>query len=285
MSKWTFPLHFIDFETARGVLPYFKGQKPNELIAFQFSHHVIYENGDIEHSGQYLEVGSNQNPNLNFIRELKCQLSSDNGTIFCFSDYEMVVLAWLKSYVSEVGCSDSDEIILFIDDVLGSNCERRIVDLMEVYKSFIYLPETKGSNSIKEVLPAVLNQSNLIQTLYAEPIYGSRAPIKSLNFYHPVAWIKKENGRVINPYELLPIMNENSAVQLKVKNGGAAQAAYSILQSKEVEEGHAQYLRSSLLQYCELDTLAMIMIYQYFTEVVNSLEYFSAEIQNDSETS
>jgi len=52
-----------------------------------------------------------------------------------------------------------------------------------------------------------------------------------------------------------------------VKNGGAAQAAYSLLQTNEIDPSLKGYLESSLLQYCELDTLAMVMIYQYFQEV------------------
>jgi len=39
------------------------------------------------------------------------------------------------------------------------------------------------------------------------------------------------------------------------------------LQSKALDPSEKEYLESSLLQYCELDTLAMVMIYQYFSEV------------------
>ena len=42
MMTWTFPLHFIDFETSSPPLPYFKADKPYDIIPFQFSHHVMY---------------------------------------------------------------------------------------------------------------------------------------------------------------------------------------------------------------------------------------------------
>lgn len=45
MKKWTYPLHFIDFETYLGAVPLFKGNRPNEEIAYQFSHHIGYEDG------------------------------------------------------------------------------------------------------------------------------------------------------------------------------------------------------------------------------------------------
>ena len=43
MASWVFPLHFIDFETARVAIPLFAGQRPYANIAFQFSHHLIDE--------------------------------------------------------------------------------------------------------------------------------------------------------------------------------------------------------------------------------------------------
>ncbi len=48
MSSWVYPLHFIDFETTMVALPFNKGRKPYEGIAFQFSHHVIQEDGEVE---------------------------------------------------------------------------------------------------------------------------------------------------------------------------------------------------------------------------------------------
>ena len=41
MAKWKFPLHFIDFETSKSALPFYKGLRPYEQIAFQFSHHKV----------------------------------------------------------------------------------------------------------------------------------------------------------------------------------------------------------------------------------------------------
>jgi hypothetical protein len=76
-----------------------------------------------------------------------------------------------------------------------------------------------------------------------------------------------ESGDVVDPYSLLPILDEVPEGMMKVKNGGAAPAAYSLLQSGRLDGPQREYLKNSLLQYCELDTLAMVMIYQYFCEV------------------
>ena len=59
MNSWTYPLHFIDFETAMPAIPFNKGERPCLGLAFQFSHHIMYEDGRVEHAGQYLndEIG------------------------------------------------------------------------------------------------------------------------------------------------------------------------------------------------------------------------------------
>jgi hypothetical protein len=53
-----------------------------------------------------------------------------------------------------------------------------------------------------------------------------------------------------------------------VNNGGAALTAYGKLQYTDMMEEERLALRAALLKYCELDTLAMVMIYECFREVV-----------------
>jgi hypothetical protein len=47
ISTLVYPLHFIDFETSMVALPFNENQRPYEQIAFQFSHHVYYQDGRI----------------------------------------------------------------------------------------------------------------------------------------------------------------------------------------------------------------------------------------------
>ena len=54
MASWTYPLHFIDFETTMVAIPFHKGRRPYEQTAFQFSHHVISEDGKITHQDEYI---------------------------------------------------------------------------------------------------------------------------------------------------------------------------------------------------------------------------------------
>ena len=55
IHSWRYPLHFIDFETSRVAIPYTRGMRPYEQIAFQFSHHTVAADGSIRHAGQWLE--------------------------------------------------------------------------------------------------------------------------------------------------------------------------------------------------------------------------------------
>ena len=66
MDSWVYPLHFIDFETTATALPFTKGRRPYEGVAFQFSHHMVYEDGRVEHAGQFLDTTIGYFPKLRF---------------------------------------------------------------------------------------------------------------------------------------------------------------------------------------------------------------------------
>ena len=80
-------------------------------------------------------------------------------------------------------------------------------------------------------------------------------------------WIEFENGMVKDPYLLLPRMFEDVAdIKLQLLSdddqlrGGAASAAYARMQFVDMSDYERSELRQALLKYCELDTLAMVMI-------------------------
>ena len=152
-----------------------------------------------------------------------------------------------------------------------------MVDLCDIVKRFFYHPSMRGSNSIKAVLPAVLNASSFLQEKYSRPIYGSEIPSLNTPANLPVAWISRAaDGTVGNPYKKLPSVSEYlpegllrdkndeeaDALDIDVNNGGAALTAYSMLQfcGREMMEP----LKRALLRYCELDTMAMVFIWEYF---------------------
>jgi hypothetical protein len=150
-----------------------------------------------------------------------------------------------------------------------------MVDLCELVKQFYYDPLTNGSNSIKKVLPAILNRSKYLQEKYSQPIYGNQAGIASKNFSNQ-RWIIYENGAIKDPYLRLDPINKdvpNEEIELlfdeeELKEGGAAMIAYSKLQFTHMHSFERAELKSALLRYCELDTLAMVMIVEAWQDML-----------------
>ena len=56
--------------------------------------------------------------------------------------------------------------------------------------------------------------------------------------------------------------------ELAISEGGAAATAYARLQFETLSPESRQRLESALLRYCELDTLAMIMVVQGWQEAL-----------------
>jgi hypothetical protein len=54
-----------------------------------------------------------------------------------------------------------------------------------------------------------------------------------------------------------------------LNNGGAALTAYGFMQYTDMSDQKREALSQALKKYCELDTLAMVMIWEGFREVVN----------------
>ena len=151
---------------------------------------------------------------------------------------------------------------------------RPMVDLLKVVKEYVYLPATK-SNSLKAVLPAILNSSPLRET-YSQSIYGKGCEISSLNI-EPKAWVQEDtSGQTINPYSQLPELgvglseDERGEVEglEQIKDGGAALTAYARLMYEDLGDESRKSIEKSLLEYCELDTLAMVFLYQGLTDLI-----------------
>ncbi len=285
MAGFKYPLHFIDFETTMVAVPFSAGRRPYEQTAFQFSHHKLHQDGTIEHAGQFLSAARGKFPNYDFVRALKKSLGGDEGTIFRYSHHENSVLCQIHRQLAASTEADKSELMFWIEQVTKTGKgvtpswegSRSMVDLCDLVKKYYYHPATKGSNSIKYVLPAVLSDSKDLQEKFSKPIYGESGGIKSLNFKDWI-WIKVEAGGVVDPYSLLPNVYRNlTAEQLnqvmcgndELANGGSAMTAYSMMQFTEMKDEERQALNSALLKYCELDTFAMVLLYLYWDEFVS----------------
>jgi hypothetical protein len=283
MASFVYPLHFIDFETSMVAIPFNNNRRPYEQLAFQFSHHRVTSEHIIEHVGQYISVEKGMFPNFDFIRNLKSQLEYDQGSIFRYAAHENTVLNQILVQLEEVSSKevpDKTNLIEFIKTIThGATYKgaRDMIDLLKLVKYFYYHPLMGGSNSLKEVLPAVLNSSEYIQAKYSQPIYGKTSTIKSLNYDDGWVWIKKDDkGAVINPYKLLPPLFEGIEddqieqflMRSDIQEGGAAMTAYAKMQFAQISDIEREGIIKGLLKYCELDTLAMVMVWEYWMDII-----------------
>ena len=145
---------------------------------------------------------------------------------------------------------------------------------MLVVKDYYYNPHTKGSNSIKKVLPAVFETSALIRNKYSRSI--GEIGVGSKNFPDNMVWLSIVDGKVEDPYSILdPVTDElNGDLEFllegeEIKDGGAAMVAYGKTQYTDMSDNEREAIKQSLLKYCELDTLAMVMIFEHLQELTS----------------
>ena len=99
--------------------------------------------------------------------------------------------------------------------------------------------------------------------------------INSLNF-DEIKWIVHEGKEIVDPYKLLPPvfpdLNKEEVdsfmMDPDLRDGGAAMIAFAKLQYTEMTDREREYVVKALLKYCELNTLAMVMIYEAWKELI-----------------
>jgi len=282
------PYHFIDFETSSVAIPFHSNRSPYESIAFQYSYHKLSDNR-IEHKGEYINTEI-EFPNYKFLRSLKNEFSCDlRGTIFRYHNHENTILNKIYQQLineSSIEVPDRNELIDFIKEISQPTLSNKgewnpgrnnMVDLYNLIISLYYSPYSRGSNSIKYILPSAINDSHILKEKYSKPIYGTNE-IPSKNFTNHV-WIK--NGE-IDPYKSLPpvflnvnddyvgMVNGQNLTFNTISDGGAAMTAYSYLQFGDIDDFVRESIKNSLLKYCELDTMAMVMIFEHFLEKIKN---------------
>jgi hypothetical protein len=141
-SLW-YPLCFMDFETIYQVpVPMFDGTRPFQQVPFQFSLHILHEQGgELEHI-EYLADGT-VNPQAEFLDRLLAAVPRNACILVWQQSFEIPRLKELAAAYPERAL----EIEALIDNVR---------DLMIPFRDkSIYHWQFHGSYSIKKVLPAL----------------------------------------------------------------------------------------------------------------------------------
>jgi hypothetical protein len=299
MGDWLWPLHMIDFETSSPALPFFKGMRPYETLAFQFSHHIMEkdEGGNIRirHANQWIATEANYFPSIEFVRQLRKALMPTGelfGTVFRYHNHENTVLRNLRQRIDHTASSevpDRQELMDFIDLITKSTGDEEkligkyvgakpMVDLHRLVQEAYYSQKAGGSISLKAILPAILNDVDEVASMYLRSgVYGKGLHIESLNFgsSNGHVWLQAEKG--YDPYKTLPAIFGTEHGKLNemlarlagdddedgvINQGGLAMTAYNYTQFNSISSSERKSIEQALLRYCELDTLAMVMVVQ-----------------------
>jgi predicted RecB family nuclease len=135
-----YPIHFLDFETIAPAVPRYAGTRPYETVPFQWSDHILFGDGKIEHR-EYLCL-EDKDPRAEFTETL-LEALGDGATIFTYTGYETSILKSLAVSIPS------------LEPRLPSLISR-FKDLYAIIRRHYYNPLFHGSFSLKYVLPALV---------------------------------------------------------------------------------------------------------------------------------
>jgi hypothetical protein len=276
LATWRYPLHFLDFETTAPAIPFHSRLHPYESEGFQFSCHHVAADGTITHD-EYIATDPGQFPSYDFLVALKEVLSRDEGTILRYSAHENTILRSIRRNLvgnrPEVPAGiDRDGLIAFIDQITHATGNepdhtgpRDMVDMYDLVKGHYYHKRMGGKKSIKAVLDAMMSTSEVLKEKYSSPLqFGTN--LKGMVMHQ----VDPETGKTRDPYKLLPPVFADVdprkvaffQEEERLADGGAAMTAFAKMQFTEMGEEERRATVEALLKYCELDTLAMVMVWE-----------------------
>jgi len=165
-----------------------------------------------------------------------------------YSSYENTQLKTILDQMRKAGTLDSTWQEWF-DSVLKADIDQtRQVDMHnEWIVPGYYHPLMGGRTSIKVVLPAILSSGNISQ--------DSAALLDKMGL---LAW--DANGGLSDPYSMLKAVAPGYP---EVAEGTGAMRAYEEMIYGSADDDSYKLLEAALRKYCALDTLSMVIIWEY----------------------
>lgn len=88
--------------------------------------------------------------------------------------------------------------------------------------------------------------------------------------------MQRKNGKIVDPYKLLPpVFSDNNfesgdliSTNPELRGGGDALIAYAKTQYEEMGEVERDLIFQALKKYCELDTFAMVLLYEGWVDLI-----------------
>lgn len=207
-----YPINFFDFETFQNAIPRFNNQRPYAQMPFQYSLHILHEDGTLEHK-EFLG-DENSDPRLPLSKQM-LQDITPKGSIVAYSQ------GFEKGKIKDLAELFED----LSGDLLALN--ERFVDLAHPFQyKHYYHPKFNGRYSIKVVLPTLFPNDDELD------------------------------------YRKLG----------SIQNGGEAMEMFANLHLLK-DKSKIDNIKKDLLNYCHLDTLAMVRIWEKLHELVVSSKF------------
>lgn len=259
LKRWEYPIHFLDFEAGNYVIPIREGRSPYHLLVFQFSCHSLLENGQWNHY-EWIDEANGPYPNYELVRNLREVPRITEGTIVQYSNFERNALRGIRKELlaEQDKVNDARELSDWILHIINRHDSSNpngpyLSDLSRLVKSYYYNAEMEDSLSIKDVLQSIMSVSPQLKEIYSKPY-------NSANYDAAIWWQTDPEGAAKSPYRLMLEENQEEGI----RRGTEAMVVYARMLSENLTAEEQQSLQKALLRYCEMDTLAMLMIFQHW---------------------
>ena len=141
VTKVQWPLYFLDFESVNLTIPRWGGTRPFEQVPFQYSLHILHQDGHLDHR-EFIDL-SGKDPRRTLAEQLTSDIAEDGGTVLAYnSAFEIRVMKRLAE--------GFEDLSLALMGIIG-----RTLDLLPIARATWYHPDQRGSWSIKAVLPTI----------------------------------------------------------------------------------------------------------------------------------
>ena len=237
LNKLSYPLYFLDFETMQDAVPQYDGAKVYAQITFQYSLHIKQnETAAYEHR-EFLAPSDGSDPR----RALAEQLCKDIPKDVCTLAYNM-----------QFECGRIRELAALYPDLAQHllNIADNIKDLIDPFRAGdYYVPAMGGSFSIKSVLPALFPGDPELD-------------------YHNLDERCQNGGNAMTIFPHLQQLEQSLPKQgVQTQDGKLSMADSLMPLSKQIEiRDEINACREALLRYCELDTWAMVKVWEKLRE-------------------